>query len=135
MEQPRIYILAKFNTLTENSNHRKKNYQHAIVTTYLGYVSTIHKLLTVDLQVSYILYLQLWNNVSLQRFHTLYMFVSVYQDILHGSAFFLIRQNEVKNSKIAIFSYLPVEITKINSNQVLISSSFPGILRTKLMTS
>ena len=59
MEQPRIYILAKFNTLTENSNHRKKNYQHAIVTTYLGYVSTIHKLLTVDLQVSYILYLQL----------------------------------------------------------------------------
>ena len=24
MEQPRIYILAKFNTLTENSNHRKK---------------------------------------------------------------------------------------------------------------
>ena len=32
----------------------------------------IHKLLTVVLQVSYILYLQLGNNVNLQRFHTLF---------------------------------------------------------------
>ena len=61
-------ILAKFNTHKENSHHRKKCLRSTNVICVFKIVCVFVELKLVIL-VSSMLYLKLWNNSNLQRFH------------------------------------------------------------------